>query len=1144
MFSVRRVIAAIIVTVSATAPVLAQDGLCARVHIELEQQVTITRNAFRATFTLINDTDETLTNISVPVIIRDSEGIVANDRFFIEPPLLETLTGVDGDGTLGPGEIGSAVWIIIPLDTAAPTGPEFYGFGGSLSYLSLDGQNFTEFTPEDLEVLPNPSLRLKYFWERNAYSDDPFTAEIEPATPFAIGLMMINDGFGVANNVRIETSQPEIVDNQQGLLIDFELIGTRVGNEDLLSPSLNVSLGNLGPGQISVATWYMITSLQGQFVNYEARFEHLDALGQPRVFDPDLSLIDQVEIFECIRPVMTLETADDDIPDFMTNEVFYPEDPFEDETDPELIDLPDTLHLSDGRVEPLTPVLDATSSVDGEGLVTVDATMPSGWAYIKLPDPFGAAFRLARVTRDDGRELPLVTNAWLTDRTFRDGQSALRNARIHLFDRGGSGRYTLEYAPRVGEPGVAVWRSVASHGSELENVGVDLFPDGHQVEGRLGGIKKLALDFNTPVDPSTVLPSTVTVEAVGLDGEPVQPDLSGLTFTPGDTGTSAIISFAQPMSTPGVYCFSITGITDPFGQVLTQNRRVSVTILPGDITGDRRVNNTDIGAVASLTGLDTVSPGNQQHVRADINRDGRVNEADVDALLPLRGIDARFIHSPCPEDDGSSGFADVGGNRTTPFGGRSPTTPQPSTTFGIGSGPLHAFVDSRVLTELARGVPPELLGFEKVEAGFRGEGEGMVSDPSLIAVKLPEGIETTDAARWLADAGLDVESITPWPVEGWWVSRIATGVARYDVQHDLQDTGAFHSPVLFESDGGFVIPGQRVLVRSDLEQELLASTLGVSVSQLTSVVGPSLWSINTGARDGNEVMAEATRFAGLPGIGSAEPDMIIAAAIPLESMLVTTGHNAGDLAAILLPELLSDSASVPFATGDRLDWSTMLVSAISDPAPFLLSRAADARLLPPNVPAGGEGRRYGRLIQHPSGNPAVVTKLSWLHTAISMSETNEVTVHVAASAYQSTTLTDSPWIRDRLLVSVVDDRLVGEIAQLGVSANDQTLSLFVPDATHDATAAVDLGIAAGYLLRLGLIDPENAASRLDGSATGFTRELVLDLVADQDGDGALTFSDILHFTMAASESESDADLDLNGLIDLNDILLFQRLIVR
>ncbi|MBZ0171844.1 MAG: dockerin type I repeat-containing protein, partial [Phycisphaerales bacterium] len=511
---------------------------------------------------------------------------------------------------------------------------------------------FTEFTPEELEVLPNPNLRLKYFWERNAYSDDPFTPEIEPAVPFTIGLMMLNDGFGVANNVRIATSQPEIVDNRQGLLIDFELIGARVGDEELVSPSLNVNLGDLGPGQISVATWYMITSLQGQFVNYEARFEHLDALGQPRVFNPDLSLIESVEIFECIRPVLSLEPADDRITDFMTNEVFYPDDPHEDTSDPERIDLPDTLHLSDGRVEPVTPVLDASASVLGEGAISVELDMPPGWAYIKLPDPFGGAFRLARATREDGRDLPLVTNAWLTDRTFRDGQSALRNARIHLFDKGGPGRYTLEFAPRDGAPGVSTWRSVASHGGGNDNVSIELFPGGQAVECRVGGVDTLSLDFNTPIDPATVTPGAVTVNAIGLDGVPFEVDTAGLTFTPGATAISAVISFAQPLSTPGVYCITVTGVTDPFGQAITQNRRVALTVLPGDVTGDARVNNTDIGAIASLAGLDSISVGDPRHVRADVNRDGRVDSADVEFVLPRRGANARHIAAPCTESGG------------------------------------------------------------------------------------------------------------------------------------------------------------------------------------------------------------------------------------------------------------------------------------------------------------------------------------------------------------------------------------------------------------------------------------------------------------------------------------------------------------
>lgn len=45
-----------------------------------------------------------------------------------------------------------------------------------------------------MSIRAQPSLTLKYFLERVVYSDDPFTPEIEPAVPYFLGLLIINDG--------------------------------------------------------------------------------------------------------------------------------------------------------------------------------------------------------------------------------------------------------------------------------------------------------------------------------------------------------------------------------------------------------------------------------------------------------------------------------------------------------------------------------------------------------------------------------------------------------------------------------------------------------------------------------------------------------------------------------------------------------------------------------------------------------------------------------------------------------------------------------------------------------------------------------------------------------------------------------------
>jgi len=61
---------------------------------------------------------------------------------------------------------------------------------------------------------------------------------------------------------------------------------------------LAADFGDIPPGGVAAATWFLESTLQGPFIEYEATFEHLDGMGDPR-----LSLIRDVTIHELIRMV-------------------------------------------------------------------------------------------------------------------------------------------------------------------------------------------------------------------------------------------------------------------------------------------------------------------------------------------------------------------------------------------------------------------------------------------------------------------------------------------------------------------------------------------------------------------------------------------------------------------------------------------------------------------------------------------------------------------------------------------------------------------------------------------------------------------------------------------------------------------------
>jgi hypothetical protein len=414
------------------------NGVCARVRIRIEQEAVLTRTAFRGTLELDNEGPTALSGVQLTLDIRDGNDLPAGEVFVTTAPVLGgQLTGVNGDGTLPAAASGTAIYTFIPTRDAAPNQPKIYQIGGTLRYIE-NGQEVTvPLLSSPISVFPEARLVLDYFQQRDVYSDDPFTAEVEPAEPFALGLIVKNVGAGAARNFRITSAQPQIIENEKGLLIDFKIIGTQVGSQEI-TPSLTANLGNIPPAGARAARWLFVSTLQGKFIDYSASFEHLDSLGSV-----NLSLIDQVAIHELIHVVRDDRPGADAEPDFLVNDV------------PDADDLPDTIYFSSGALEVVAVIDNAVAdgpATASDRVVQLTATMTSGWNYLTLPDP-GPDFRLERVVRSDGKQLRLGDNAWQTDRSFPNSViGAVRERLLHLLDHNGTGAYTLHYGIDDSEP--------------------------------------------------------------------------------------------------------------------------------------------------------------------------------------------------------------------------------------------------------------------------------------------------------------------------------------------------------------------------------------------------------------------------------------------------------------------------------------------------------------------------------------------------------------------------------------------------------------------------------------------------------------------------------------------------------------------
>jgi hypothetical protein len=414
------------------SPETSEPGVCAHVQLQIDHQAIQTRQAFKATLEIDNGLNNALFGIGIDISIKDVNGNDTSSLFGILDPSLSAITSVNGAGFLAAETIGSAQWTIIPSTEAATNGSMQYFVSGTLRYIDGVNEVTIPLAPTSIIILPQPELTLKYFMQRDVISDDPHTPEVEPAEPFTLAVQVQNNGFGDARNLRIESAQPRIIENERGLLIDFTIVGTRINGQEVQN-TLTANFGTIAAGDIGIAEWLFESSLQGLFIDYSATFEHQSPFGDNR-----FSLIKSVEIRELIRSVNAAQVdGDDGLPDFLVNDLPDPQD------------LPDTLYLSDGSVASVA--LGSNANIGSTPTISnlripVTAQMNAGWSYLKMNDPSLGNFQLIAIERSDGTTLP-AKNFWQTDRTFIGGglQPILEN-KIHLLDHNSTGSYTFVFS--------------------------------------------------------------------------------------------------------------------------------------------------------------------------------------------------------------------------------------------------------------------------------------------------------------------------------------------------------------------------------------------------------------------------------------------------------------------------------------------------------------------------------------------------------------------------------------------------------------------------------------------------------------------------------------------------------------------------
>lgn len=481
--------AIVIVLLCSFAPATSEEleSLCAEVQISISQEASLERQAFEASMVIRNSLDTlALENVSIELTYKDAEGNlveVTNDPapsaalFFERLDDTVGISDVDGNGSIPASTSAEVRWLIIPTAGAAgqDSNGKLYFVGANLSYTFGGEPQSITVVPDTIVVRPQPLLTLDYFLTSEVIADDAFTPEIEPPVPYTLGVRVKNNGYGTANTIHLESAQPRIVENEEGLAIGFKIVGSFI-NDQPATKSLGVNFGDIPSGQSSVARFVMESTLSGEFTAFTASVTHADTLGGELT-----SLIEAANTSLLVHDVLVDVTGRDLVNDFLAiNEEGYRV--YESEPANTLI-----VGCQDcAIVIPLAGSMDNSGDTSGVITRTVNTTATPGFIYLKWEDPFAGEKQITKVVRDDGKVLR-PENFWLSQ--SRADDHITFDYYLNLFDTNGAASYVLTF-------------------DELSDVPVPpsiaFMPDRTTFEGSQVGFLMQATDANGTVPMLTV----------------------------------------------------------------------------------------------------------------------------------------------------------------------------------------------------------------------------------------------------------------------------------------------------------------------------------------------------------------------------------------------------------------------------------------------------------------------------------------------------------------------------------------------------------------------------------------------------------------------------------------------------------------
>ncbi len=422
--------------------VRAQESLCAVVKIEILQEVTMERQGFEALMRITNSLDTfSLENVSVKVIFSDADGntviatsdtAASNAAFFIRVDGTRDITGyqtgtngfIEG-GVIAPKKVGELRWLIIPTANAAGQTKDgkLYFVGAELKYSYGGKDEVVNVANDSIVVKPQPALTLDYFLTQEVVGDNGFTPEIEPAEPYTLGVRISNNGFGYAKSVKIESAQPTIVENKQGLSVGFKILGSYLADQPA-EPTLLLNFGNIEPKGVAIGRWIMESNLAGTFISFNASFTHADELGGALT-----SLLQATNANFLVHDVLVELPGRDHVRDFLAynqqnNLLVY---------ESEITGANEASCTNCKAVNEVAATLSTSTN-------QLTHFPQAGLSFATVVDPYKGAKVLSKVVRLDGSTVH-PQNVWLSKKRADD--KIHFDYFIHVFDNNSVGSYTL-----------------------------------------------------------------------------------------------------------------------------------------------------------------------------------------------------------------------------------------------------------------------------------------------------------------------------------------------------------------------------------------------------------------------------------------------------------------------------------------------------------------------------------------------------------------------------------------------------------------------------------------------------------------------------------------------------------------------------